>query len=46
MKCPRCNSGYGYIRVKTKSFICRKCGKVSDLSIKQKAKNFVGMPDY
>lgn len=25
-RCPRCNSSFGYLRIKTKEWICRSCG--------------------
>lgn len=26
MECPKCKTAYGYLRQKTKEWICRKCG--------------------
>ena len=28
-RCPKCNSSFGYIRLKTKEWICRNCGNVN-----------------
>ena len=25
-RCPKCNSSFGYLRLKTKTWVCRNCG--------------------
>lgn len=43
MKCYNCKRAYGYMRIKTEEWVCRFCGRISILSIKQKTKNFMGL---
>lgn len=43
MKCIKCSSGFGYMRI-TKQWVCRNCGWIHQVtSLKQKAKNFAGL---
>lgn len=44
MKCNKCNSEYGYVRISTQQWVCRKCGNIQKLlTAKQMAKNFMGL---
>jgi ribosomal protein L37AE/L43A len=27
-KCPKCNSSFGYFRIKEKKWVCRTCGHI------------------
>ncbi len=46
MECDKCKSKLGYLRLKTKKWICRNCGTESKiLDLKQMAKNFAGIPN-
>ncbi len=38
MKCPKCNTESGYVRSRKNEWVCRKCGTVTPLSKKVKAK--------
>lgn len=44
MECTGCRSKFGYVRISTKQWVCRKCGKIQKLlTSKQMAKNFMGL---
>lgn len=33
-RCDNCGSGYGYLRIKEKQWVCRQCGNVQELDQK------------
>lgn len=33
IRCSRCNSVFGYIRIKTNKWVCRKCGYKEDMAV-------------
>jgi len=35
MRCEKCNSTFGYIRIVTKDFKCRSCGHETDIEEKK-----------
>ncbi len=41
MKCIKCGKALGYVRIATKEWVCRACGKVSPIVIKEKQKQEV-----
>lgn len=44
MRCTKCKSTLGYVRLKTNTYICRNCGIESKIiDAKQMAKNFMGL---
>ena len=44
MKCSYCGSQFGYLRLKTRIWICRLCGhETKFLDLKQMTKNFMGI---
>ncbi len=36
MICPKCKTENGYVRIETKDWVCRKCGKISPIKITEK----------
>ena len=36
MICSQCKTENGYVRLETKDWVCRKCGKISPIVIKEK----------
>ena len=36
MICPNCKTENGYARIETRDWVCRKCGKISPIKIKEK----------
>ena len=36
MECPNCKTENGYARIETKDWVCRKCGTISPITIKEK----------
>jgi len=30
-RCPKCNSSFGYFRIKDKEFVCRSCGHIEEI---------------
>ena len=31
MECPQCKTAYGYVKIKTKQWYCRKCNTLTNL---------------
>ncbi len=38
MICNRCKTEFGYVRLDSKEWVCRKCGKISKFKITEKVK--------
>jgi len=36
MKCSKCDTENGYVRIETQDWVCRKCGKISKLKVVEK----------
>jgi len=38
MECPKCKTEFGYFRLETNEWVCRKCGKISKFRLNEKVK--------
>ncbi len=37
-RCPKCSGSFVYVRLKTKEIVCRSCGAVSKIEVKEPEK--------